>query len=156
MAAALGLIAYRPRSEKELRDRLRRRGVDPTLIESTAARLSELHLLDDRAFAASWVESRNRTGPRSRRLLAFELRAKGVARGSADEAVEVVNEADAAYRAAGKRARVLAGRPFQEFRRKVGDLLLRRGFTYETANQTVKRLWEETSGAGHDEGSDAV
>ena len=45
----------------------------------------------------------------------------------------VVDEGAAAYRAGAKRARALAGRPYDEFRRKLGDLLLRRGFSYETA-----------------------
>jgi len=80
-------------------------------------------------------------------MLAGELRLKGVSRDPADAAVETIDEADAAYRAAGKRAQLLAGRPLEEFRRKLGNLLLRRGFAYETANETVRRLWEETRGA---------
>jgi regulatory protein len=144
MAAALRLVSYRPRSEKELRERLRQRFPDTALVDAVVARLTELRLVDDLAFAASWVESRDRSGPRSRRMLAAELRVKGVLREPAEAAVETVDEADAALRAARKKARVLAARPFEEFRRKIGDLLLRRGFGYETANETVKRLWEET------------
>ncbi len=155
MATALRLVSYRARSEKELRERLRQQFADPLVVNSIVDRLKELRLVDDHAFAASWVESRDRSGPRSRRLLASELRMKGILREPTDAAVETVDEADAAYRAASKRATVLAGRPFEEFRRKVGDLLLRRGFGYETANDTVKRLWEETSGgsdtAGHEQ-----
>jgi len=147
MASALRLVSYRPRSEKELRDRLSQRFADPALVETVVHRLIELRLIDDSAFATSWVESRDRSGPRSRRMLAAELRVKGVSREPADAAVETIDEADAAYRAAGKRAQLLAGRPFEEFRRKIGDLLLRRGFAYETANETVKRLWEETRGS---------
>jgi len=144
MAAALRLVSYRPRSEKELRERLRQRFPDTALVDAVVGRLAELRLIDDLAFAASWVESRERSSPRSRRMLAAELRAKGVSREPAEAVVETVDEADAALRAARKKARVLAARPFEEFRRKIGDLLLRRGFGYETANETVKRLWEET------------
>jgi regulatory protein len=144
MAAALRLVSYRPRSEKELRDRLSQRFPDPALVDTVVDRLVELRLIDDAAFAASWVESRDRSGPRSRRMLAAELRLKGVSRTPADAAVETVDEEDAAYRAAKKKAQVMTGRPFEEFRRKIGDLLLRRGFRYDTANETVKRLWEET------------
>ena len=147
MAAALRLVSYRPRSEKELSDRLGQRFADPALVGAIVDRLKELRLVDDRAFAASWVESRDRSGPRSRRLLASELRLKGVPREPRDAAIQAVDEADAAYRAASKRARLLAGRPVGEFRRKLGDLLLRRGFRYEMAAETVKRLWEETGGA---------
>jgi len=147
MASALRLVSYRSRSEKELRDRLHQRFADPALVDAVVGRLTELRLIDDAAFAASWVESRDRSGPRSRRMLAAELRSKGVSRTPADAAVETVDEADAALRATRKKAQVLAGRPFDEFRRKIGDLLLRRGFGYDTASETVKRLWEETRGA---------
>jgi regulatory protein len=151
MATALRLVAYRPRSEKELRDRLRLRGVTPELVDSTVHRLNELRLLDDRSFAASWVQSRDASSPRSCRLMASELRVKGVARETTEDAVSAVDEADAAYRAARKRAAALTGRPYEEFRRKLGDFLLRRGFGYEVAGETVKRLWEETDGRGEPE-----
>lgn len=153
VASGLRLVSYRPRSEKELRDRMMRRFDNAELVDAVVCRLAELRLIDDDAFAMSWVENRERSGPRSRLMLQAELRSKGIQRGPADAAVETVDEADAAYRAAGKKAKAMAGRPFEEFRRKVGDLLLRRGFGYETANETVKRLWEETS-IGNDPTSD--
>jgi len=147
MATALRLVSYRPRSEKELRERLQQRFSDPALVGSIVSRLKELRLIDDVTFAASWVESRERSGPRGRRMLSAELRMKGVPRDSAEAAVATVDEADAAYRAAGRRAQALASRPLEEFRRKIGDLLLRRGFGYEIAHEAVKRLWEETHSA---------
>src|SRR3972149_3142874 len=39
MASALRLLAYRPRSERELRQRLARRGVTPAIVDETIARL---------------------------------------------------------------------------------------------------------------------
>jgi regulatory protein len=114
------------------------------------ARLKELRLIDDAAFAATWVESRDRASPRSRRLLASELRLKGVTREVAATSSDAVDDADAAYRAGLKRARLLAGKPFEEFRRKVGDLLLRRGFDYETAREAVRRLWDEATAAAEE------
>lgn len=146
MAAALRLVSYRPRSEKELRDRLAKRYKDASLVDGVVSRLKELRLVDDSAFAASWVDNRDRNVPRSGRVLAAELRLKGVARETAATAVETIDEGDAAYRAASKKAAVLGGKPFEEFRRKVGDLLLRRGFSYETASETVRQLWEESGG----------
>jgi regulatory protein len=145
MAAAFRLVSYRPRSEKELRDRLRRRGFPEANVTAAVDRMKELRLVDDAAFAASWVESRDRTGPRSRRLLSSELRSKGVSGAIANDASSVVDEPEAAYRAASRRAANLAGRPFEDFRRKVGEYLLRRGFSYEIAESTVTRLWQESA-----------
>jgi regulatory protein len=145
MAAALRIVVYAPRSERELRERLARRGIDSAVVAATVARMKELRLIDDAAFAASWVENRDSSSPRSRRLLAQELRSKGIRQDVASASTEGVDDTRAAYRAGEKRARLLAGRPFEEFRRKVGDLLLRRGFDYETAREAVDRLWQEYS-----------
>jgi regulatory protein len=148
MAAALRLVAYRPRTEKELRERLRQRRIAAEHIDSTLRRLRQLGLLNDAAFAASWVESRTASSPRSRRMLLSELRGKGVSREFAESASAAVDEADAAYRAGAKRASVLATRPYPEFQRKIGDLLLRRGFSYEIASEAMRRLWEDVSPPG--------
>ncbi len=145
LTAALRLLSYRPRSEAELRQRLARRGAAPPVVDETIERLGELGLLNDAAFARSWVESRDRASPRSRRLLAWELRAKGVDRPAVGEAVAAVDDDDAAYRAGARRARALAALPHEEFHRRLSGFLLRRGFRYETTRSTVARLWREVS-----------
>jgi regulatory protein len=145
MAASLRLVAFRPRSEKELRQSLARRGVQPETRDAVATRLRELGLLDDKAFAISFVESRDRSSPRSRRLIAQELRQKGLARDVAAGAAEAVDDTDAAYRAAARRARSLIALPYTDFERRLGTFLLRRGFSHETAFSTVRVLWQEQS-----------
>ena len=151
MSAALRLLSYRPRSETELRHRLARRGVPPALIDSTIQRLRELGLVDDAAFARAWVESRERTSPRGQRLLRQELRAKGVNSDASRELVEGVDDAEAALRASARRAASLSGLPQEEFRRRLGDFLRRRGFDYETIRLTVERRWRELA-EGRDDG----
>ena len=143
LASALRLLSYRPRSEAELRQRLARRGTPPPIVDETIARLRHSALLDDEAFAHSWVDNRDQTSPRSRRLLAAELRAKGVDTHTMRQSLDALDDDDAAYRAASRRARSLAALSYPDFRRRLGDFLLRRGFGYETARSTVARLWEE-------------
>lgn len=143
MSSAMRLLAYRPRSEKEMRTALQRRGVKPELLAETMARLRAVRLLDDGEFARSYVDQRDRTSPRGRRLLRAELRSKGVTPQTAEEPLTAVDEPDAAYRAAAKRARTLAKLPYPDFQRRLGDFLLRRGFGYDTSRDTVKRLWVE-------------
>ena len=143
LAAALRLIAFRPRSENEMRQALGRRGIPQDVRDETVSRLRELALLDDAAFAVSFIETRDRSSPRSRRLLAQELRQKGIARETASRSADTVDDADAAYRAAGRRAGAMRGLPFPDFERRLGGFLLRRGFSYETTRATVRRLWGE-------------
>ncbi len=142
-AAALRLVSFRPRSETEMRRALARRSVSPALRDEVVSRLRELGLVDDAAFALSFVASRDRRSPRSRRLLAQELRLKGVARETASLSADAVDDADAAYRAGGRKASAMRGLDFPDFERRLGGFLLRRGFSYETTRGTVRRLWQE-------------
>ena len=146
LAYAMRLLAYRPRAEAELARKLSRKGFAEAICRETLARLKELKLVDDAAYARSFVDTRTRTSPRSRRLLASELRGQRVPAGSVEAAVAEVDEAQAAYQAAAKRARNLTEAAFPDFKRRIADLLLRRGFDYDTARATVARLWEETRG----------
>jgi regulatory protein len=144
--AALRLLSYRPRSEKEMRRRLARRGVDLRLISETVQRLKERGYLDDEAFARFWTETRETTSPRGRRLIAQELRAQGVGAETAAAATASVSDEEAAYRAASRRLHAFRGLDFDTFRRRLGGFLVRRGFSYEVARRTMDRCWQEVGG----------
>jgi regulatory protein len=78
LAAALRFLEARSRSVAEVRTRLTRAGYQLELVESAIARLVDLGMLDDAAFAAQWVESRDRAHPRGEAALMVELRQKGI------------------------------------------------------------------------------
>lgn len=144
LSGALRLLAYRQRSERELRDALRRRSLPDDVIAETIERLRGNGLVNDASFAHSYVETRGDVSPRGRRLLSAELAARGVGRAEREQSIATVDEAEAAYRAAQKRARTLTSAPYADFQRRLSDHLLRRGFGYDTARATVQRLWAET------------
>jgi len=141
--AAIHYLGYRPRSESEIRDRLRRRGFNGDTLEAVITRLKERELVDDVAFAEFWQDNRQSFKPQSRRLTTLELRRKGVDEDIIDRVVDAIDDDDCAYRAASTKARVLARTDYQEFRRRLGDYLKRRGFSYRVINDTVGRIWQE-------------
>ena len=141
-AAAL-FISYRPRSEPELRERLRRRNFPAESIDAVVARMKEQGLVDDTAFARFWTENRDSFSPRSQWLTGMELRRKGVSEEIIQQAVGILNDEDSAYRAARKKARNLPRYDFQNFFRRLGEHLQRRGFSYGVIKSTVNRLWNE-------------
>ena len=143
MATAIRLLSYRPRSEAELRQRLARRGEPPEPVDGAISRLRELGLVDDAAFARTWVEGRSRLSPRSRRLLRRELQAKGIDGEAAQEALAPLDDDEAALRAAERRAVALHALPDTDFARRLGEFLRRRGFDSATARRTVQRLWQD-------------
>jgi regulatory protein len=141
--SALRLLSQRPRSEAEIRTRLRRRGYDAGTIEQVLVKLRERKLLDDLAFAQFWRESRENFRPRSRRLIELELRQKGVDAEAIAEVTAAVDDELGAYKAAQKKARSLAGLDYHSFRKRLGAFLRQRGFAYELINITIERIWQE-------------
>jgi len=140
---ALRYLSYRSRSESEIRERLRRRGFDSECIESVLAKLKEQRLVDDVAFAHFWKDNRETFSPRSQQLTRQELRRKGVVSDVIDQVVAEVDDVDSAYRSALGKTRHWPSSDYQDFRRRLGDYLRRRGFNYEVINSTVEQLWQE-------------
>ncbi len=87
-AAAARFLEARARSVGEVRRRLSQAGYRADLIEGAIARLVEIGVLDDDAFARSWVESRDRARPRGESALRRELALKGVGRETIDVALD--------------------------------------------------------------------
>jgi len=140
MQAALRYLGYRPRSEKEVRDRLRRGRFPAALVADVMKRLKDLNLVNDATFAQFWKEGRDSSRPRGRRLLKQELHLKGVDRETAAAAVADVDEDEGAYRAAAKKVHSLKGLDDKTFRLKLGVFLQRRGYSYDLSRRTVERF----------------
>ncbi len=139
---ALRYLSYRPRSEAELRAYLTKHGVTPSIIQGVLARLRELGLVDDAAFARAWVENRGTFRPRGRRALRAELRQKGLPSALIEAALAEVDEPALALRAGEKALRRYGRLPWPAFREKMGAYLARRGFAYDTIRQVLPQLWE--------------
>lgn len=145
---ALDLLNHRPRSEKEVRQRLTEKGFQPEQIDQVVEKLKSVNLLKDESFARMWVESRNEFHPRGRRLLRYELRSKGIAESHIDSALEKMpEEEDLALKAAAHYARRLNGLDWQTFRNRLSGFLARRGFSYATFAPIVRSLWDEQAQA---------
>lgn len=142
--AALRMIARSPQSEAEIRRKLAQRAIPHPVAAEVITRLRELGLIDDAGFARVYAERRERMSPRGRRLIAAELRGRGVSRDVAAVSIEPLDDAEAAYRAAVRRAQSLKALPYADFQRRLGEFLLRRGFGYEVAGSTIRKVWEET------------
>jgi regulatory protein len=140
---AYRLLSYRSRSEKEISDRLQRRGYEPDVIAETVERLRASGFLDDDQFALRWVESRGKT--RGRAALAFELRQKGVdgetAARALSEAQPVETERDAARLAAVKKVGERPADRSREARARLAAYLMRRGFKWDSVRPVLAELY---------------
>jgi regulatory protein len=146
LSAATRYLSYRPRSESELRERLRRRSFDTETTEAVISQLKEQGLVDDTAFARYWAENRESFSPRSRWLTRVELRQKGIADDIIAGAVNGIDDEASAYKAAVSRAHSLRQVGYEDFRRRLGEYLKRRGFSYGVISHTVEQLWRDQKG----------
>jgi len=140
---AVTLLARRPYSTSEIRRKLASKEIDPAIIDQALAKLERFGYVDDRAFAQYWIENRERFRPRGSRALKHELRAKGLPHNIIEEALEGVDTADSAYRAAQEHTKRLRGLTTREARAKLGAFLARRGFNYDIIRETTERILTE-------------
>ncbi len=154
LEAAGRFLESRSRSVAEVRRRLAGAGYRADLVEGAIARLGDLGMLDDEAFARAWVESRDRARPRGERALQNELRLKGIDRAVVDLVLEERRSADgaplapdrnAAERLLEKHARTLdrIADPRRK-RERAYALLARNGFDPETCREVAARVTAET------------
>jgi regulatory protein len=140
---AMLFLSYRARSESEIRQNLRKHEIPEPVIEQTLDRLRQDGLANDSQFAHAWVENRSAFRPRSRRMMAMELRQKGLNDEAVSLAIANVNDEALAYEAAQKKVARYKSLEWNEFRKKLSDFLARRGFSYSVVAPVVTRLWNE-------------
>jgi regulatory protein len=149
MEAAMKVLAVRPCSEAELRDRLiNRRGKDPKLVADCISRLKELGYVNDDLFAHSYASYRVGLKPSGRRKIARELALKKVPKDSIEGALDLVFEEtveDALIDKAIARRIRTQGRPSDRASSKrLFDHLARLGFEYDLIVKKLRALKAET------------
>ncbi len=140
---ALAYLARRPRSMTEVRRYLKDKGFDTETIERVMTRLQTLDYVNDRTFAAYWVEQRTTFRPRGVIALRHELRQKGVDEHIIDEVVAQVDETVGARQALRPHLHRWRALDWPTFRQKATAFLARRGFHYETIREVVQEAWQE-------------
>jgi regulatory protein len=142
---AVNLLARRPRSVREIRDRLRQKGFESGTIDAAVEKLEGWSYVDDAQFARYWVENRETHKPRGRRLLEQELRTKGVDRETIREAIDEaeLDEHASALDVGRAKLRTYSGLDPIVARRKLSSYLARRGYDFGTVRTTVDRLLGE-------------
>jgi len=146
--SAIRLLTSRPRSVREIRDRLKRKQFDDETIDRVITRLRDWRYIDDEAFARYWVENRESNRPRGRRLLEHELRLKGVDRDTVAEAIDdaEIDERTGALEIGRAKLRSYRNEEGSVARRRLGAFLARRGYGYEVVKSVLDELFGERDG----------
>ena len=143
-AAADRLLRFRPRSEQELRQRLRDKGYPDPVIDAVVQELTRKDLLNDQAFAQYYAANRLLLKPMGIRTLQEELRRKGIAPAVAAQALTKAtagyDELTAARALAQRRRAALAGLPSAATQRRLAGFLQRRGFSGEVVYKVIREV----------------
>jgi len=142
---AVKLLAAKPRSIAELRERLLRgKNTNVEVVETVIARLREYGYLNDERFAFSYASYKVKQKPLGRRRLQRDLTLKKVENKVAEEVLNLVftetPEEQLIDQAIAKRLR-LRGKPKTRLEAKsLFDHLLRQGFQFDLVSERVRAL----------------
>lgn len=143
MKRIMHFVGYRPRSERELTDRLRQLGADEVLVARVTSRLADWSLVDDHSFARQFAASRlRRFGPRRVRV---DLIRKGISPRLADEVLDELVDAEVLD----KQLDDLAAQALKRYKRESDDrireqktirYLMRRGYDADAIRRALNRI----------------
>lgn len=120
-----------PRSRAQLEAKLAARGCAPDVAEAVLSRMAEVGLVDDEAFAAMVVTSKQASRGLAKRGLARELRDKGLDDETVAQALSGIGreaEVDLARRLVAKRMASLHGLAPDVQVRRLAAMLARKGY----------------------------
>ena len=140
---ALNALVARAKSKGELLAHLKKRGVEDDVAQATIFRLQENGLINDEEFAKAWTQSRHTSKKLSKRIIAGELRTRGVDQSSIDQALDEIDD-ESEYRTAfslGMKKYNTMSRlePGVQIRR-IQSLLQRKGFSFPTIARVIREL----------------
>jgi regulatory protein len=145
MNRAVKLLAAKPRSVRELRDRLLdKMWTDAEIVDGVIEKLSEYKYLDDEQYARDLAISKLRQKPQGRRRLEMTMSQKkldkAVVAGAIADAFEKLPEDKLIEQAIAKRLR-LKGKPeTREETKKFYDHLMRQGFGFDLVRTKLSEV----------------
>ena len=156
---AYHFLGYRARSQSEIEARLKKEGYLPVTVEQVVEELTASGYLDDAAFSKNWVQGRQEHRPRSRSMLRWELRGKGVSREISDEAVDgLTQDQEVSAARALVESRLLRADSLdpETRRRRLVGVLQRRGYNWATIREAMAGLDSSSTESSDDpvEGAD--
>lgn len=149
---ALRLLSFRPRSTSEIKTKLKKfsakRNFPDKLIDKVIKELTEQKFLNDREFVRWWIEQRQLYRPKGLRAIKMELLQKGIEKETiekvlSEDAPETASEFDLAMKVMEKKILYLENLPREKLKIKVRDLLIRRGFNWETVYKVIDSLQQK-------------
>ncbi len=139
-------LTMAPRSRQQLADKLRAKSCPDDVAAAVLDRMTEVGLVDDRAYAAMLVRAQQAGRGLARRALVRELRSKGIDDDLAQETLESVDDADErdrARRLVDKRLRSMHGLDRVVQTRRLAGMLARKGYPSSMSFAVIREALAE-------------
>ncbi len=145
MNRAVRLLAAKPRSAAELRERLlEKQWTNGAIVDEVLEKLKEYDYVNDEQFAKSFASSKLRQKPLGRRRLKQTLSQKKLDKETVEQAIEKVYEktpeGEVIERAIKKRLRQKGKPETREDSKKFYDYLMRQGFSYDLISAKMREI----------------
>lgn len=152
--AALRLLSYRPRTEREIRDKLREKEYPDTDIAATIEDLKRSGLVNDEEFARMFLRDALSLRPKGKFALKRKMLLLGLEKSIVEqvlhEAFSQVNQEDVAFEAARRFLRKGRGLKQAEdpaaTRNRLANYLARQGYGWDTIGPVIKKALDNQAG----------
>ena len=143
--SSLKYLSYRQRSIKEVRDQLKRKGYDDSIIENSIGILLEKNYLNDYEFAKSFIRDKSHLNKYGINKIKYDLMNKGVSMDVIEKTLDF--DSDEEY----YRALELANKKITSYKNldksniygKLGSFLQRKGYQYTTVSRVLRKVLNE-------------
>lgn len=139
---ALHYIGYKMRTEQEIYRKLQEKEYTEDVIAEVMEFLRKYGYVDDREYCEKYIRERLRLRPKSGYALRMELRQRGVAEKTIEEALNgtEIDEAGDALGWLEKKARVWP--PDEKEKKRLQGFLLRKGYSYDVIREAFRQMDE--------------
>lgn len=138
---AYNLLAYKARTEKELRDKLLKENYNNDIIDRIIDLLKKYNYINDEEYTKSYIANSIKLKPLSKKMLKYDLLKKGIDINIIETVIKSsdIDELQTAVRLLEKK---LKGKKEvdQKEKERAFNYLLRRGFNYEIINKAFREI----------------
>ena len=139
---AFSFLNYKPRTEKEIRKKLKEKKISETSIEKVIIILKNLKYLDDSKYAKLYLEEKLAHNPKGKRVIAMKLAEKGINKEVIKSVIDTEYNEDTETKKAKelltKYLKKVRAKSEMDKRQKCYRFLLSRGFDYEIVKEVCK------------------
>lgn len=150
MIIALRTLAASPKSRMEITRKLKEKGFPSEIISETLEGLEKSGFLNDKSYAQNLAVKYTQGKPSGSRKIQFELKRHGIPEKVREEILSGINPEDEKQRAmelASARWERLQNIDVQKRKKRVFDLLMRRGFDFNIVREVMDELHAGTENA---------